>query len=404
MATWDDHDFGANNVGKEYPKRQEGQLEFLRHFDIPKDDPRYKGQEGVYSSKMFAAGADRSLQIIMLDARYDRSPTYADHGECEGESSAMLSHSQWEWLEDELKKESKLKLIANGIQILPPTYLFRPRHQYCSYGDGRHFNQAIENMEESELSGSFAESWAEIPQERERLLRVIQKSINDGFAKNIILLSGDRHMVELHQKTVPSDPDAGEAVTLFEVTASGLSGSWSYSYRTPNPNRLPVWADEQGTGTFDKPCVFPFHYLGTQYLGCVYDGPDHEPWCYTEVDSEGVGVLGSWGYCAPSGSSIPTGKVGTVADDVAQLTTSDRHVIDSAESNFGMVDINWEEEVIKLSLHNEYEEVISTIIPFEQEKMDLQCEDSTCKPGSVLYYSQGMLFIQSFVDAVTAFL
>ncbi len=403
MATWDDHDLGVNNGGKEYPKRRESQHEFLRHFDIPKEDPRHQGQEGVYSSKVFAAGTERSLHIIMLDSRYDRSPTHAQYSNCE-DSTTMLNDSQWNWLEDELKRETELKLIASGIQILPPTNLLRPRETFCSYNsDSELFEKALRNMGESELSGSVYESWAEIPQERERLLRMIQKSINNGYTKNIILLSGDMHTGEIHQKTLSQDPVAGDKVTLFEVTGSGLSDNWKYSYTNPNPNRLPVWADEQGNGIFDKPCVFPFEYLGIKYLSCVYDSYDYEPWCYTQVDLDGLGVLSSWGYCAPSGASIPTGTVGTVADDVAQLTTSDRHVIDSAESNYGMIGIDWDERLIKLSVQNEYEEVVSTIIPFEQEKLSLDCEDKSCQQGSVQKYSQVMQCVRNFIDAISAF-
>lgn len=37
LATWDDHDFGANDVGAEYPLRRESQAEFLRWLDEPAD-------------------------------------------------------------------------------------------------------------------------------------------------------------------------------------------------------------------------------------------------------------------------------------------------------------------------------------------------------------------------------
>lgn len=372
MANWDDHDLGVNNGGKYYPKRNESLQEFLRHFDIPQEDPRYEQQGGLYSSNVFSPDSDRSLHVIMLDNRYDRSPTYPVYGECEGDSTAMMSDAQWDWLENELKRETELKIIANGIQILPPTYLMRPKQGYCSYGDGELFEQAIENLDETGLSGNSYETWAEIPQERERLLRMIQKSINDGYAKNIILVSGDMHIAELHQKTLSSDPDAGDEVTLFEITGSGLSTNWKYADTNPNPNRLPVWADDKGSGTFDRKCVFPFENLGKKHISCVYDASDFEPWCATEVDSDGIAVTGAWGFCAPSGATIPTGTVGTVADDVAQLTTADRHVIDSAESNYGLIDIDWDEHIIKLSLQNEYEEVVSTNIPFEQSQLNLK--------------------------------
>jgi alkaline phosphatase D len=103
----------------------------------------------------------------------------------------------------------------------------------------------------------------------------------------------------------------------------------------------------------------------------VYNDPDYNPWCYTQVDSDGNGVVGVWGYCAPPGTVIPTGQVGTVADDVAAQTTRNRHIIDLAESNYGKIDIDWENELVTLSIQNHYEEVVSTIIPFQQSRMKL---------------------------------
>ena len=363
MAHWDDHDFADDDQGKYYPKRSESQREFLRHFDIPEDDPRYYGQEGVYSSKIFAPGTDRSLHVIMLDNRYDRSPTFEEWGECEGEDSAFLSEAQWAWLEGEFRVETELKILSNGIQILPPTNLVRPREQYCSYGDGELFNRSIASLGESALSGTQYESWGEIPAERERLLRMVQRSINDGYAKNVILVSGDRHRGELLQKTVPGDPSAGDEVTLFEICGTGIGQNGGQVGL--NPNRLPVWADDRGNEVYDTPCAFPFVHEGALYKGCVYDDPDLDPWCYKEVGPDGTGVEGEWGLCAPGGASIPTGRVGTVAGDIDRLTSADRHVVDLAGSNYGKIDISWGGRFIRLALHNEYEEMVSTIIPFQ---------------------------------------
>jgi alkaline phosphatase D len=112
----------------------------------------------------------------------------------------MLSEEQWQWLELELKLVSDLKIITNGIQILPPTNLQRPLGRYCSYGDGVLFNEAIESLGETGLSGTQYESWAEIPTQREKLLRMVQESINQGFSKNIVLVSGDQHWGETSAK------------------------------------------------------------------------------------------------------------------------------------------------------------------------------------------------------------
>ena len=120
MATWDDHDPGVNNGGATYSKRPESQLEFLRHFDVPPDDVRYVVQAGVYNATLFgtAMGTDR-VNVIMLDARYHRSPTFLEHGTCQGAASTMLGEAQWSWLERQLNATSDLTVIASGTQVLP---------------------------------------------------------------------------------------------------------------------------------------------------------------------------------------------------------------------------------------------------------------------------------------------
>ena len=45
-----------------------------------------------------------------------------------------------------------------------------------------------------------------------------------------------------------------------------------------------------------KPCVFPFIYKSVAYDGCTLRD-SKKFWCYTEVDSNGIGVWGKWGYC-----------------------------------------------------------------------------------------------------------
>jgi len=72
LATWDDHDYGANDAGAAYPKKQEAQQVFLDFFEVPKNDPR-RMQEGVYNAHVFGPAGKR-VQVILLDGRYFRSP------------------------------------------------------------------------------------------------------------------------------------------------------------------------------------------------------------------------------------------------------------------------------------------------------------------------------------------
>src|SRR5262245_12043841 len=72
VATWDDHDFGGNDAGANYALREESQQIFLDFFGFPKDDPLRK-QKGIYHARTFGP-PDKSVQVVMLDTRYHRSP------------------------------------------------------------------------------------------------------------------------------------------------------------------------------------------------------------------------------------------------------------------------------------------------------------------------------------------
>ena len=77
LATWDDHDYGANDSGAEYPKKAESQQVFLDFFGAPANDPR-RTRPGVYSAQTFGPPG-RRVQIILLDLRYFRSPLKHDY-------------------------------------------------------------------------------------------------------------------------------------------------------------------------------------------------------------------------------------------------------------------------------------------------------------------------------------
>ncbi len=81
-------------------------------------------------------------------------------------------------------------------------------------------------------------------------MKVIQKSINEGYTKAVIFLSGDQHWGELLQKDIPADPIFGKTTTVYEITASGFGQSWPYHIE--NPLRLPVYADNQGNGQYNQ--------------------------------------------------------------------------------------------------------------------------------------------------------
>ena len=218
----------------------------------------------------------------------------------------MLSEDQWVWLEAELARPSPIKIIASGVQVLPPTDQRRgDQADYCA--DGSHtpddatddsFDEAIHSVgEDLYWQGSAFEGWGEVPQERARLLQAAHRSLNSGSATSgtIVFVSGDQHWAELHAKRLPASDAAGAAQVVYEVTASGIFQNVPGAVE--NSNRLRDRScDDRGSGPPIRECIFPFIYGGQTYTDCTWDDNDWE-WCAFEVDADGVMVQDKWGYC-----------------------------------------------------------------------------------------------------------
>ncbi len=219
LATWDDHDYGKNDAGQEYPKREESQQILLDTFDYPKDSP-LRTQKGVYHSKIFGP-ADKSVQVLMLDTRYHRStltkrgkfiPNLGPYIPTTDKTTTVLGEEQWKWLEGELKKPAKIRLFVSSIQVV------------------------------SEDHGW--EKWMNTPHERDRLFKLLK----DTGAEGVIVLSGDRHHAEL------SVMDAGLGYPLYDLTASGFNfGNQKWRLPELNKHRVAVqfWNNNFGAILID---------------------------------------------------------------------------------------------------------------------------------------------------------
>ena len=271
MAGWDDHDYGYNNAGNEYACKDQSQAEWAHFTNIPDTEPQHPAspdyRPGVYNSRLFSKpeSSEPGLHVIILDNRSQRDPTYSSHGHCLGSDTVIMSADQWQWLETELDRESEIKIIGSGTQVLPPTDLwYKSQEDYCADDshnpghDGASFDDAIARLGEGELWWSNQyELWGEVPQERERLLGMAQRSINTGKTKAVIFVSGDQHWAELMAKAMPASDQWGPSQVLYEVTASGVPQHFEEDLW--NSNRLRVRsADHAGEGPFNENCVFPF--------------------------------------------------------------------------------------------------------------------------------------------------
>ncbi|MBO0952690.1 alkaline phosphatase D family protein [Fibrella forsythiae] len=182
IGVWDDHDYGVNDGGKEYPKRKESQQVMLDFLDVPATSPLRK-QEGAYSAHTYGPKGQR-VKVILLDARYFRDPLKKNGKDNVPDPSGdMLGEAQWRWLEKELtNSDADVHVIGSGVQVLPEEHVY--------------------------------EKWANFPTARQRLLELLVKTMPKGA----LFISGDRHMAEVSKVTVP-----GLSYALFDITSSGLT-------------------------------------------------------------------------------------------------------------------------------------------------------------------------------------
>ena len=193
MVAWDDHDYGANDAGREFPFRRLAERIHERFWGLENDD--VGAWPGTYYARSFGPEGQR-VQVIMLDTRFFRSPlTQTDEWGAKGkeryvpsasEGQDMLGNDQWTWLENQLQDPADLRLIVSSIQILPT--------------DGHGF-----------------EAWSRLPVEQKRLYDLVA----DTQAEGVVFVSGDRHTAFLYKD------EAALPYPAYELTASSMNASFA---------------------------------------------------------------------------------------------------------------------------------------------------------------------------------
>ena len=212
MGTWDDHDYGVNDGGTEYPEKAASQQLFLDFIDVPSDSPR-RNYEGVYFSKDFVISSN-SVKVIILDTRYFRTALTEDNDTDrrykpnEYGVGTMLGEAQWNWLQSELQNSTaNFNIIMSSIQF---------------------------------LSGEHGwETWANMPHEVDKLTEILKTT----QAKNTIILSGDRHISDFSKREI-----AELSYPLIDFTSSGLTHSSTRNTGEPNQYRVGAMVNQLSFG------------------------------------------------------------------------------------------------------------------------------------------------------------
>lgn len=199
LATWDDHDYGANDAGAEFPQRVAAEKIFLDFWGEPLDSPR-RQRPGVYESRIFGPPGKR-VQVILLDTRYFRGPLKKGVRRVGGPyypntepDITVLGDAQWQWLNVQLQQPAEIRLLASSIQCV------------------------------SQASGQ--ETWSNFPHERQRLFDLIAECEAEG----VLIISGDRHWAEL------SLAEQTRSYPIYDLTSSSFNQI--HPRGTPTENRF----------------------------------------------------------------------------------------------------------------------------------------------------------------------
>tara|TARA_B100001027_G_C16247729_1_gene322829 strand:+ start:439 stop:1488 length:1050 start_codon:yes stop_codon:yes gene_type:complete len=205
LGIWDDHDYGENDAGNEYPRKAESQQIFLDFLGEPKDSDRRK-TPGIYDSVTLGPDGKR-IQFILLDTRYFRTPlkraVQRERGKGPyepniSEGAEILGEVQWEWLAKTLDEPAEIRIVASSIQILSTSHGW--------------------------------ETWGNFPKERERLLALLKKTNKAGT----LIISGDRHSAEISKlEGILPHP-------ILDITSSAMN-----QRQKPNEEKNPLRVGER---------------------------------------------------------------------------------------------------------------------------------------------------------------
>lgn len=218
MAIWDDHDYGQNDAGAEYPQKEASRQIMLDFWQAPKDSPRRTRVDGIYTAQIFGEGEQR-IQIILPDLRWNRVPlSHVSEAEYDKRkdnnmgpylkstdpNASMLGEKQWQWLEQELLKTASIKIIGSSLQLVA---------DYTGW-----------------------EAWANFPADRDRLFRFIKQHKING----VMVISGDTHWGEISRYQQDLD------YPIWDITSSGLSEEWKQV--SPNRHRVSEYTAKANYG------------------------------------------------------------------------------------------------------------------------------------------------------------
>ena len=235
FATWDDHDYGPNDIGKNYILKETSRTVFNSYFCNPSAG---ENGQGIYTMTSWG-----DADIFLTDNRWWRSADLLPdsvNGKPNPEKK-MLGDQQMEWLKNSLLySTATFKIIVVGSQVLNPVSPF--------------------------------DKWRDFPSEYQELMDFLTEQKING----VLFLTGDRHHSEIIKVERPG------TYPLYDITVSPLtSGTHVFgAAEKNNPYRVFGLDQHQNYGRFSFSGPRGSRKLMVEFLGVK--GDKLGEWAITE--------------------------------------------------------------------------------------------------------------------------
>jgi alkaline phosphatase D len=205
LAIWDDHDYGPNDIGKNYILKETSRKVFNSYFCNPSAG---ENGQGIYTMTTWG-----DADIFLTDDRWWRSADKLKDSVngFPNPEKEMLGQQQMEWLKNSLLySTATFKIITVGSQVLNPV--------------------------------SPYDTWWNFPAEYDEIMSFLKENRING----VIFLTGDRHHSEIIKVNRPG------TYPLYDITVSPLtSGTHKFGgTEKDNPFRVLGIDEKQNYGKF----------------------------------------------------------------------------------------------------------------------------------------------------------
>lgn len=222
LAIWDDHDYGPNDMGKNFILKETSRKVFNSYFCNPSAG---ENGQGIYTMTSWG-----DVDIFLLDDRWWRSADQMQDSVNGKPNPAkkMIGDQQMEWLKNALLSSSAtFKIIAVGSQVLNPV--------------------------------SPYDKWRDFPAEYQEMMDFLSGNKING----VLFLTGDRHHSEIIKTERPG------SYPLYDITVSPLTSA-SHVFggaEKNNPYRVFGLDQKQNYGRFSFTGDRGSRKLTVEFLG-----------------------------------------------------------------------------------------------------------------------------------------